>query len=50
MLLLVRKLAMFRDRDPEALCSPVCATVLQQKVLAKSLDRQFEITYSTTVC
>ena len=47
---MVRKLAMLRDRDTEALCRPVRTAVLQQNVLAKSLDRQFEITYSTTVC
>ena len=49
-LLLVGKLAMLRDRDTEALCSPVRTAVLQQNVLAKSLDKQYEITYSTTVC
>jgi len=49
-LLLVRKLVMLRDRDTEALWSPVRTAVLQQNVLAKSLDKQFEITYNTTVC
>jgi hypothetical protein len=39
-----------RDRNTEALWSPVRTAVLQQNVVAKSLDNQFEITYSTTVC
>ena len=37
---ILRKLSMLRDRNTEALWSPVCTAVLQQNVLAKSLDRQ----------
>ena len=39
-LLRVRKLALLRDRDTEALRSPLRTAVLQQNVLAKSLDKQ----------
>jgi len=39
-LLLVRKVAMLRDRDTEALWSPVRNAVLQKNVLAKPLDKQ----------
>ena len=44
------KLAMLRERDTEALWSPVRTAVLQQNVLAKSLDnKRFEIEFNTTM-
>jgi hypothetical protein len=39
---------MLRDTDTEA-CIPVRTEVLQQNVLAKSLDKQFEITNTTSL-
>jgi len=40
------QLAILRGRNTDALSS-VRTAVLQQNLLAKSLDKQFEITYST---
>ena len=49
-LLLVRKLTMLRDRDTEALWSPLHTAMLQQDVLAKSLDKQTIWNYLQYYC
>jgi len=49
-LLLVRKLATLRDGDTEALWSPLHTAVLQQDVLANSLDKQTIWNYLQYYC